>query len=971
MLSSFSIRSKFLMAFLLLGITPLAVVGYLTFTNSNAALSSLAFAQLESMREVKKAQILNLFETHQRNMDALLETVRTLRQSSLEKFSSVQESLKARLEEYFEISQEQLKVFSANQTVMTALMQFGTAIGTDGTIDEGRYAYFEDEFGESLRQFQESFGYYDLMLINMGGIVVYSVRKEADLGQSVTSGVLQASGLGQRFKQMLEHPLIQDFEPYPPSQNQHIGFMSAPIVFEDETIGSIVLKITPDVVNRIVQTREGMGNTGETFLVRRTMAAASPLETAEFEQATPNRFHLYRRQAEQAIEYRSDRVVRQGRIGEKAAELDPEQIFSGKVGSIVDVLTSGQMELLRYAPLKIHGLDWVIITTMALEEVLSPKLDGETEDYFTRYIKKYGYADLFLAHPNGHIFYSVTHEADYQTNILAGQYASTGLGKLIDRVLRTKTFGIADFEAYAPSNGAPAGFMAQPLLTDQTIELIVALQIPIDGINAVMLERTGMQATGETYLVGSDGLLRSDSFLAPETHAVKASLSHPDQGRIQTSASQNALSGQTGRGIMLNYLGKRVLSAYTALHIGDITWALLAEIDTSEALASVKRQSMSFGIVTGGALLAIMLVSLAWSSYITHPINQVVSALKLVADGDVSTEILTRRNLNRRDEIGVLAVTVNAMIVKLRAIANDVKNTAEQVTVGGQIINISAEQMSEGAAQQAAATEEASSSMEQMAANIRQNTDNAIQTELIALKAASDARESGAAVIETVEAMQRIAQKVSLIEDITAQTRMLSLNATIEAARAQEYGHGFAVVSAEIRSLAERSRIAATEITQLVMSSSAIAERAGELLAKLVPDIQKTAMLVQEISAASREQNSSTEQINQAVQQLDQVTQQNSAASEKFATTAEELSNQAKQLQQVIGFFKMSNAPQDARVPRVDKKEPAKFSDEIHGEDAVQRRDVQQRIAHWPLEKKSDERQPELDDERDKEFERY
>lgn len=335
------------------------------------------------------------------------------------------------------------------------------------------------------------------------------------------------------------------------------------------------------------------------------------------------------------------------------------------------------------------------------------------------------------------------------------------------------------------------------------------------------------------------------------------------------------------------------------------------------------------------------------------------------------TEILTRRNLNRRDEIGVLAVTVNAMIVKLRAIANDVKNTAEQVTVGGQIINISAEHMSEGAAQQAAATEEASSSMEQMAANIRQNTDNAIQTELIALKAASDARESGAAVIETVEAMQRIAQKVSLIEDITAQTRMLSLNATIEAARAQEYGHGFAVVSTEIRSLAERSRIAATEITQLVMSSSAIAERAGELLAKLVPDIQKTAMLVQEISAASREQNSSAEQINQAVQQLDQVTQQNSAASEKFATTAEELSNQAKQLQQVIGFFKMSNAPQDARVPRVDKKEPAKFSDEIHGEDAVQRRDVQQRIAHWPLEKKSDERQPELDDERDKEFERY
>jgi methyl-accepting chemotaxis protein len=200
--------------------------------------------------------------------------------------------------------------------------------------------------------------------------------------------------------------------------------------------------------------------------------------------------------------------------------------------------------------------------------------------------------------------------------------------------------------------------------------------------------------------------------------------------------------------------------------------------------------------------------------------------------------------------------------------------------------------------------------MEEMAANIRQNADNALQTEHIALKAADDARESGKTVTEAVEAMREIANKVAIIEDITRQTRLLSLNATIEAARAGEQGKGFAVVAAEVRALAERSQIAAVEITQLASSSVTKAERAGEKLGKLVPDIQRTAELVQEISAASKEQTTGTEQINRAIQQLDQVTQQNSATSEELTATAEGLAAQAEQLQQAIAFFRVDEMDQ-------------------------------------------------------------
>jgi len=197
--------------------------------------------------------------------------------------------------------------------------------------------------------------------------------------------------------------------------------------------------------------------------------------------------------------------------------------------------------------------------------------------------------------------------------------------------------------------------------------------------------------------------------------------------------------------------------------------------------------------------------------------------------------------------------------------------------------------------------------MEQMSANIRQNADNAAQTEKIAIKSAEAAKEGGKAVEETVGAMKEIASKINIIEEIARQTNLLALNAAIEAARAGEHGKGFAVVASEVRKLAERSQRAAGEISELSAKSVNVAVRAGDLLAKMVPDIQRTAELVQEISISSREQDSGAEQINKAIQQLDQVIQQNASAAEEMSSTAEELAGQAVQMQGAITFFKASS----------------------------------------------------------------
>ena len=279
--------------------------------------------------------------------------------------------------------------------------------------------------------------------------------------------------------------------------------------------------------------------------------------------------------------------------------------------------------------------------------------------------------------------------------------------------------------------------------------------------------------------------------------------------------------------------------------------------------------------------------------------NSITDAAKQIAAGNLMVTVKTR---SEQDE---LMKAIVQMVEKLKEIVNQVKTAVEDTATGSQRMSATSEEMSQGATEQAAAAEEASSSMEQMGSNIRQNADNAAQTEKIAQKSAQDALEGGNAVTETVKAMKEIAQKISIIEEIARQTDLLALNAAIEAARAGEHGKGFAVVASEVRKLAERSQTAAGEISKLSGTSVEIAEKAGQMLGKLVPDIQKTAELVQEISAASNEQNTGAEQINKAIQQLDQVIQQNASSSEDLSSTAEELAAQAEQLQATMSFFKL------------------------------------------------------------------
>lgn len=374
---------------------------------------------------------------------------------------------------------------------------------------------------------------------------------------------------------------------------------------------------------------------------------------------------------------------------------------------------------------------------------------------------------------------------------------------------------------------------------------------------------------------------------------------------------------------------KQVESQLVAAKAGGDTVAAADSLNTimAEQMTGLMNATSSFTVAV--SILAVLLgivLAVVITRAITKPIAFAVSRAEEIASGELRNDIPAVYRA-RGDEIGDLAKALQDMTERLRGIIGEVFGAVTQVSSGSQQISSTAQQMSQGATEQASSVEEITSSMEQMTANIRQNAENAQQTEKIAIASARSAETGGEAVAATVTAMKEIASKIGIIEEIARSTNMLALNASIEAARAGEYGKGFAVVASEVGKLAERSQKEAGEISALSTDSVAIAEEAGETISSVIPDIRRTADLVQEISAASNEQNSGASQINSAIMQLDQVVQQNASAAEESASMSEELASQAEQMQSAMEYFKID----------MNRKSGAAYKEDVPAKPAVKR----------------------------------
>jgi len=571
------------------------------------------------------------------------------------------------------------------------------------------------------------------------------------------------------------------------------------------------------------------------------------------------------------------------------------------------------------------------------------------------FLQRFGYYDIFLVDSKtGDIVYSVFKELDYSTSLIDGPYANTNFGEAFRRAnaaTSKDSVVLVDYKRYFPSYNDPAGFVACPIFDGDTKIGVAMFQFPIDVLNAIMTERSGLGETGESYLVGSDLLMRSDSYLDPTHHTVRAAFADPQNGKVDTDAAHAALTGATDSKIIIDYNGNPVLSAYTSLKVGDTTWALLSEIDVAEAFAEITRLKWLVSVLAMICIGGIITGALLLARSTTRPIRKAVAMLSDLEHGNLDS----RMHLTRRDELGQMGDAMDAFADNLQheiltafeklaagdftfeatglikqplakanssmtQVLEQVRSTSEQISSGSSQVAASSQTLSQGATEQASSLEEIASSMTEIGSQVHHNADNAHQASVLAGETKAAAEQGNTSMADMISAMEAINESsaniskiIKVIDEIAFQTNLLALNAAVEAARAGQHGKGFAVVAEEVRNLAARSAKAAQETTEMIensvgkaQSGSRIAAETADALNEIMQRVTKVTDLADEIAQASNEQTDGVSQISQGLDQIDQVTQLNTVSAEESAAAAEQLSSQADQLHTMLSRFKLS-----------------------------------------------------------------
>ena len=1008
-LQDIPMRRKLVGSFLLVGCVPAVLLTIVSLIVAMNSLMIQTYKQLSGLRENKQQQLGTYFAEQQSDLDLLGKTVESFQKAAEVKLAAIRDAKAVTLIDYLSFSRAQLLDFAqrpqlidamANLPVYLQNYRYDREVSADQLepIREELQLFWKEEFGQRYREvtgendldieekfsllsewsivvqqvylssnpnslgseiellkpesellfeppydlmhadihpmvrnFAEVFGYQDVYLVDSeNGDIAYSMRKRIDFGTSLMDGPFAESHLGKIFSQAnsaeaLGEFFIADFEPYEPGFEKPTAFMATPIFEENRKLGVLIFEFPVDKFKNVMSYRSGLGQTGETYLVGSDQL------------------------------FRSDSYLNPTNFSMEVSFQDFEEIetaqvlagLSGESGVGVSRNYMNNHVLSAWRPFEFEGLNWVLVSEMQVDEVLNP-LDASDSEFYRKFSELSDYNDLFLILPNGAIFYTVTQEADYRTNILSGNFQTSNLAKVIRKIgyktldieQMNKQVSFTDFAPYEPKGNMPAAFIAKGVkisnsLLDKTnqtsrtnlgSQLVVALQLSDSTLNEVMLQRTGLGETGESYLVGPDLKLRT-STRDPNRNLASSLSGEVSLNGADTEPVRLALAGQSDTGLYQNYNGDWVLASFSPVNVHDQTWALITEIQASEVLRPVWILGLVVLVLLLAVVALVIQLALFFSRNITQPVSQTALALQTIAE---EQDLTIQVEVEQQDEIGQMAEAMRQMVSQLNSALQHVELSSRQVQQESSVLESTGRQLAEQSSAQAASLEEISSSMVELNAQTKHNHELSTQASSKSQQMSRQAQTSSEqmqrftkTMAEIESSTENVTKITSLISEIAAQTRMLAINASIEAARAGVHGAGFAVVAQEVQELAAQTAESAEEIARVVGASVEKAQSGRKTLSEAQSSLEEifgttesVAEMTQMIRQAAEEQSQGIRQVNQALEELNQMTMENAQFSEVNAKSSSQLSQQAAELLEVVHQFHLWEGAEEEEEDR-------------------------------------------------------